>query len=234
MIEKWRQVAPSSNMRNPKKTAPNLAWLTHAKNQPGQWYVNHTRILRVDGTSAADLTRAYLEGQLQALELVEQFYRPHVGGFANCFIASLAPFVGVRETRHILGDYVLNEQDVMEFRKFPDAIACSAYPIDLHDPAGAGGVHPVEHFDKHAGEFYQIPYRCITPQKVDNLLTAGKCISATHEAAGSFRTIGGCMALGHAAGCAAALSAAENKTPRQLGAKPVQEALVRDGAFLGL
>jgi hypothetical protein len=233
LMKKWREVAPGSAMKNPLKNAPKLAWLTQSGNRVGEWYVNATRVLNVDGTNPDDLSRAELEGRLQAYEFVEQFLRPHIPGFEKCYIGAFASRIGIRETRHITGDYTLNVDDVCGFRKFEDAIACCAYPIDIHDSRGAGGTYNADHFRKNAGAYYQIPYRCLTPATIDNLLVAGRCVSATHEAAGSLRVIAPAMAMGHAAGCAAAMAVAKNIAPRQLNVTELQDRLVEQNAFLG-
>ena len=129
--------------------------------------------------------------------------------------------VGVRESRRIVGEYTLTADDFFEARKFPDAIARNNYPIDIHNRDGKGGL-----FLMKSGQFHEIPYRCLIPQKIDNLLVAGRCLSAEFEAQGAVRIIPNCYAMGQAAGTAAALSLKLNCTPREL---PIEKLLTRLG-----
>jgi len=136
--------------------------------------------------------------------------------------------VGIRETRHILGDYVLTGDDVMRGRRFPDAIARCAYPIDIHDPTGTRG--RLEAMAQ--GNFYDIPYRCLVPRNVNNLLVAGRPLSADHEAAGSARVIPPCYATGQAAGTAAALAVKGGVSPREVEVEALRAKLSSQGAIV--
>jgi hypothetical protein len=195
---------------------------------PGEWYLNVTRILGIDGTDVDDLTKAELEGRKQAFILL-QFLNEHIPPFRSAYIIQLAPLIGVRETRRIVGEYVLAKEDVLEARKFSDAITRCGAPIDIHNPKGDGSIL----FALKPGTSYDIPYRCLVPKKVDNLLVAGRCISASHEAMGSFRITMTCMALGQAAGSAAALAVSEGISPRNIDIGSLQKTLTRQGVRLG-
>ncbi len=128
-----------------------------------------------------------------------------------------------------MGEYVLTGEDVIGARHFPDAIVRNAYPIDVHAPTPED---PLYDGFITSGEYYEIPYRCLVPKKVEQLLMAGRCISATHEAQGSLRTSPACMALGQAAGTAAALSIREETNPRALNPDLLRQTLISQGAYL--
>ena len=136
--------------------------------------------------------------------------------------------VGVRETRRILGEYQLTAEDVLSARKFDDAIARGAYPVDIHNPKGAGTVLK----RLPPGEAYDIPLRCLLPQRTERLIVAGRCISGTHEAHSSYRVMPIVMATGQAGGVAAALAARDGKSPRDVPVALVQQELRRQGASL--
>ena len=137
--------------------------------------------------------------------------------------------VGVRETRRVLGEYQLNADDVLGARKFDDAIARGAYPVDIHNPKGSGTVLK----RLPPGEAYDIPLRCLLPQEHRaRASSAGRCISGTHEAHSSYRVMPIVMATGQAAGVCAALAARSGTTPRNVAVREVQRELVRQGASL--
>ena len=193
---------------------------------PGQWRINTTRVQNIDGTNPDDLSRAEIESRRQAWDLV-RFLRSHCPGLEDAQLLATASQVGVRETRHILGDYVLNGQDVLEGRRFDDGIAQCSYPIDIHDPDGPRG-----RLEGIRSDHYEVPYRCLVPRQVDNLLVAGRPISADHEGAASARVIPPCYATGQAAGTAAALSLKQDVTPRQLDVELLRMTLRNQGAVL--
>jgi hypothetical protein len=181
--------------------------------RPGEIMFNCPRILRINGSRAEDLTRAHIEGRRGVTALAE-FCRRYVGGFERAWLAWTAPMVGIRESRRILGEYLFTGDDVMAAAKFPDAAARSNYPIDIHRPDRAGVIlkHPP------AGDWYEIPYRCMLPVRPDGLLVAGRCISSTFEGQSAMRIIPTVRALGEAAGVAAAWSARDTRAPRLLDA----------------
>ena len=189
--------------------------------------VNSTRVTSVYGVDVWDLTRAELEGRRQVKQLTN-FFRKYVPGFEKAFLAQTATNISVRETRRIMGEYKLTEEDVLNAHKFGDVIALGSYPVDLHNPRGKGT------FLKKikAGSAYDIPLRCLVPLKIDNLLVAGRCISGTHMANASYRTMPICFATGQAAGVCAAISAKSNQKPRCTSAVKVQEELLKQGAIL--
>jgi hypothetical protein len=195
---------------------------------PREVSVNSTRITKVLGTDVWDLSYAEWEGRRQAHQIAA-FLRRYVPGFEQSYLVQSGVTVGVRETRRIVGDYQLTADDVLSARKFPDVIARGAYPIDVHNPAGKGTVLK----RLPPGEAYDIPLRCLLPQGIERLLLAGRCVSGTHEAHSSYRVTPIAMATGHAAGVCAALAATQQKTPREVSVRAVQDELLRQGADLG-
>jgi hypothetical protein len=197
--------------------------------QEGVWRVNASRILGTDGTKVEDLTRAEVEGRRQVFQILG-FLRAYVPGFAQCTLIDTAAQVGVRETRRIVGEYTLTQEDLMTGRDFPDTIAYCAYPMDIHDPKGAGG--GVSNQGETANA-YQIPFRSLVPVSVEHLLVAGRCVSATHEALGAIRVMPPSFAMGEAAGTAAALAIQEGVSPRRVPIPWLRETLAEHGAYVG-
>ena len=178
-------------------------------------FINVTEVFKKSGTCSWDISEA-IRICYKEIELLEKMYRLSVPGFENCYVREIAPLLGVRETRRITGDYVVTEQDVVSCRKFDDGIAGSGHPIDTsEDNKGR--------FDKlSGGEWFEVPYRSILVKGFDNILTAGRCVSADHGAIGSIRPTACCMGLGEAAGTAAALAVKRRITPRQIDGKELR------------
>jgi hypothetical protein len=193
----------------------------------GEVSINSTRVTRVNGTDVWDLSYAEWKSRQQMRQIAE-FLRQYVPGFEESYVVQSGVNVGVRETRRILGDYQLTVDDVLSARKFDDAIARGAYPVDIHNPTGAGTLLK----RLPPGEAYDIPLRCLLPRGAEGLLVAGRCISGTHEAHSSYRVMPIVMATGHAAGVCAALAARSGAVPRMVRAREVQRELVRQGASL--
>ena len=195
---------------------------------PDEVTVNMTRVTDIDPLDPDDLTRAEVEGRAQAMRLVA-FFRERVPGFANARLAATGTQIGIRESRRIVGAYTLTADDILARRTFDDAVARSAYPIDMHNPSGSGTTttHRLP-----PGTAYEIPYRALVPQSVDGLLVAGRCISTTHEALASTRLTPTVMMLGQAAGTAAALAAASRVRPRAVDAGVLRGRLVAAGIDL--
>jgi hypothetical protein len=149
-------------------------------------------------------------------------------GFAESFFADTPTQLGVRETRRASGDYLLTGEDVLGAARFDDAIACGAWPQEFHVEGKATEWKWLER-----AAYYQVPFRSLVAAGVDNLLLAGRCISATHEALASTRVIAPSMVQGEAAGVAAALAAQKGLTVRGVDVAEVQRILSERGAFLG-
>lgn len=187
------------------------------KTADGQMYVNATRVLGVDIFSPAEFTAAILECYRQ-IEGVCRFLKERVPGFEAARLGQVSPILGVRETRHIVGEYTLTGPDSRGETRFEDTIAADSSALDIHDPKG-GDV------DFQSMPPYEIPYRCLLPQGVEQILVAGRCISADHDAHARSRNMPACMATGQAAGIAAAIAVEEGVPVRKVPIGKVQAAL---------
>lgn len=195
--------------------------------QPGVVHANMTRVYDVDGTDPESLTRADIEGRRLAA-LYAEFLRARVPGFERAHLSGLAPQIGIRETRRVMGEYVLTGEDVLRARKFDDGICNAAWPIELHDPAGPDTRRT--HLEGY--NYYQIPFRCLVPLQVDQLLVAGRCLSSTHEGNGSARVMAYAMAMGEAAGTAAAIALRGGVPVRRVDTRLLRRDLEHAGAVL--
>jgi glycine/D-amino acid oxidase-like deaminating enzyme len=179
-------------------------------------------------TDARDLTRAETEGRRQVFEYLRAF-RNVLPGFERAEVSSIATQVGIRETRRIRGEYVLKEQEVLAGTKFDEAIALGAWPVEMHDPE----TRKIQwKFLEKEDDYYTIPLGCLIAQGVDNLLVAGRCLSATHVAQASARVIAQAFAMGEAAGVVAARSVDSKEIPRDIPAARIQGELREQGAIL--
>ncbi|HUU23107.1 MAG TPA: FAD-dependent oxidoreductase [Phycisphaerae bacterium] len=206
----------------------NMGWWW-TPTRPDQVGVNFTHVIHVDATKAEDLTRATVEARRQAYETIE-VYRKYVPGMERCYMVSTPNTVGIRESRRILGEYVLTEDDVKGRREFADNVCYGSFFVDIHCIDGPG-MDPTT-WRPPKGFKYHIPYRILVPRGVENLLVAGRCASCTHVALGSIRVMVPCLGMGEAAGTAAALSLAGNVTPRALDVATLQARLREQGGIL--
>ncbi len=186
-----------------------------------------TRVPGVDIEDVEALTAAEIEGRQQVAEYA-RFLKECVPGYADAYLMYTSPWIGIRETRRVIGDYVLRADDVLAARQFPDAIARCGAPIEDHH--GGKDTHWVYIID---GGTYGIPYRCLLPRGLEGVLVAGRCLSATHDAHASARSMGTCMAMGQAAGTAAALAVGRDTTPRTLPVDDLLATLDAQGADTG-
>ena len=191
----------------------------------GEVWVNMTRVNGVDGTDPASLSFGEMEGRRQIND-IQKYLIGYVPGFENAYFTKMAPFIGIRETRRIVGKYVMTAQDVLGCARFDDAIAVASYPLDLHHPQGGGCTL------EWCGDCYDIPYRSLIPEKIENLIVAGRCISTTHEAMSAIRVMAPCMAMGEAAGRAAKMAVRNNILPSQVNVAALQAELLEKGAYL--
>lgn len=198
---------------------------------PGMMTFNSTRVVGKRGTDARELTEAEVDARQQVMSLAA-FMKRRVPGFAQAHIVTTGVQIGVRESRRLVGEYVLTAKDVQRGHKFPDGIARGYFPIDIHSPTGKEGYQPGGSTWTELDDSYDIPYRCCVPEKIEGLLVAGRCISASHEAVGSTRSTGTCMALGQATGTAAALAVKHAILPSRFNTDELREILERQGASI--
>ncbi len=175
-----------------------------------------------DGLDVENLTRAETDARLKLWDDVQKLRQKP--GMASLYLSKTATCIGVRETRRILGEYVLSEKDAIEGKRFPDVIAISSNPMPDY--------HGKRYFFRHEG--FDIPYRSLVPQKVEGLVLSGRCISCEQAPFQSARSMAPAMAIGHASGCAAALAATKGVPPRRLDVKALQTLLLRQNAELRL
>jgi hypothetical protein len=190
--------------------------------------INTSRIAGVNPLDPWELSEAENLGREQVFALFD-FFKNEIPGFASSRLVSVGQRLGVRESRRIVGEYVLTGKDILQQRKFSDVISQSSYPVDIHSLVPgekSDGEYP------YNGETYQIPYRCLVPLKVEQLLVAGRTISTDRAAQGSVRTSPTCMSFGQAAGTAAVVAMRQECTVRQIETGELQRILVSQGAIL--
>lgn len=191
---------------------------------PHQGIAEMTHVRGKSGLNAQELSQAEVEGRQLVKEAI-RFFTSYMPQFRHAHLEQTAPHIGVRETRRIKGEYRLEIADILAGSHFPDGICTCAFAVDIHQPDGISQ----EGYEYHAKP-YQIPYRCLLPLAVEGLLVAGRCISGSYEAHASYRVTGDCVAMGQAAGTAAALSIQEGVSPRSLDTARLITALHLAGA----
>ncbi len=263
--EGWGKVAEIEN---------HLNWITHVPGRPESCGMDEVSICFAHSRNCRpldvrDLTRMYLEGREQA-DLLWKFIKENIPGFAKSYLIDTAPLLGVRESRRVLGEYVMTASDIASGRKFDDAITMSGHGYDLHGPDHVGNVKWAEmevegkkryvicgpggygssYFppggkdalsdywgnkgaDMKGRQIYDIPYRTLVPVKIENLLVAGRCLSADVMAQSGCRLILACINMGEAAGTAAAISLKNNVTPRNVDRVELQKTLIKNGCNIG-
>jgi hypothetical protein len=200
--------------------------------------INTVRVYGIDGTDGWQLTRGEIECRRQMARLIA-FMKRDIPGFANAFLVDSSTNLGVRETRHVIGEYVLDYDDVLTSRQFDDVVATNSSHLphgkEMHSPdANEGGeTDEANRYDEWPLLTHEIPLRSLVVKDVKNLLVAGRCISATHEADRMTRNIPPCVMTGQVAGTAAALAARVGRFVSALDVRAVQAALVAQGVNLG-
>jgi hypothetical protein len=196
-------------------------------NHPGEVYIHASRIIGCDATDAFMLSKAETLGRKQVIESLK-FMKKYIKGFENCFLSKIATQIGVRQTRQIIGEYIITGDDLTKCTQFDDVIAQGTYGIDFHSTSGVGTrLEKLEH-----GTHYDIPFRALIPKDLNNLLIAGRCISADVEAMSGFRVIPIVMAIGQAAGAAAALCSLKGFSCRNLSYTVLHDELIKQNACL--
>jgi hypothetical protein len=231
----WRTIpalmeraAAAGTHRFPRKAA-----IVRPQRSGIEWRVNFTQLARQDGTAINglepdDLTRGEIEGRRQAVDAFN-FLRT-VPGFENSYIVDLPPQLGIRETRRVIGGYLLSGEDVLGCASFNDSIGVNGWPIESH--VAGDVIFKFPPIPESRG-FNELPYRMLTPEGLDNLLVAGRCASMTHDGQSAARVSGACFAMGEAAGTAAAMALDGNTAPRDIAVDTVQGRLKDQGAFIG-
>lgn len=190
-------------------------------------HFNSTRVVKLDPTNPFDVSKAEVVARKQIHELIG-FLKENSNAFNESALISVAVNIGVRESRKLKGVHILTGDELINCTCFEDSIALGNYDIDIHSPTGTGTSH--RYFKD--GEFYTIPYRSLLPKEYDNLLVAGRSISATHEAQASVRIMPICCCLGEAAGTAIAIAHNTNKNVHTVDVKALQKTLTENGAVL--
>ncbi len=197
----------------------------YEQNIPGRWKINTTRIAHIDATKTSDITKALIEGRRQVQEVVA-FMKKYLPGCENIQLIQVATALGVRETRHIVGKYELTAEDILSRKHFDDAICTFGYAIDIHNSTGGGVTFTC------VNKYYTIPYRCLIPENCDNMLVAGRSICGSSEAAASYRVMPACIAMGQAAGTAAAIALKSGVCPENVDIVNLRNTLIEQGAVI--
>ncbi|NEE01064.1 FAD-dependent oxidoreductase [Phytoactinopolyspora halotolerans] len=203
--------------RNPREWRSNLTQLSNDDGSP------------VDGTDVHQLTHGEIQGRRQVRETFG-FIKAVTPGFENSYVVDIAPQVGIRETRRIVGPYRLREEDILHCVDFPDAIGVNGWPVEAHVEGTVEFRFPVA---EDSRGFNQLPFRMIVPQGVDNLYVAGRCASMTQGGQSSARVTGPCFAMGQAAGTAADLALSAKVPVGEIDVAELQRRLIAEGAYLG-
>jgi len=208
--------------------------IVRPQRHPIEWRANMSQLANpdgtpVDGTDVWQLSYGEVTGRKQVRDAFE-FIRDVTPGFERSYIVDIAPQVGIRETRRIVGAYQLSQDDILDCADFADSIGVNGWPVEAHVTGDVNIVFP--RGDNPRG-FNQLPFRMIMPQVVDNLYVAGRCASMTHGGQSAARVSGPCFAMGQAAGTAADLALKAGIACRDVDYGQLRERLVGDGAYLG-
>lgn len=190
-------------------------------------HFNTTRVVKLDPTNPFDVSKAEVIARKQIHELIA-FLKENSNAFHESALISIAIDIGIRESRKLKGVHILTGNEIINCTRFDDSIALGNYDIDIHNPSGTGTSH--RFFGD--GEYYTIPYRSLLPKEYDNLIVAGRCLSATHEAQASVRIMPICCCLGEAAGTAVAIAHKTNTNAHTIDIKALQKKLKENGAVL--
>ena len=221
--ELYKKLKGEGKIRNPREDVLVFTNLV----QQNILHFNTTRVVKLDPTNPFDVTKAEIEAREQVFEIY-LLIKNNFECFKNAQLLMTASEIGVRESRMIDGIHVLTGKELVDCTKFEDSIACGNYDIDIHSPDGSG----TSHYYFKDGEYYEIPYRSLVPQKIDNLLVAGRCISADHEAQASVRIMPIVCCLGEAAGVGAAVAHNDGKSAKDADIAKIQKILTENGAVI--
>jgi len=242
----WDRVHAGGRIRDNSRleAAFKKGLFTHQdRHLPGMWRVgahvgggNIGHLFGIDNTDERSITKALIWGRKSLLEY-ERYYKHHLKGFERMELVATGSLPGVRESRRILGDYVLDLDDFKKRATFDDEIGRYSYPVDIHASKPEAAAY--KKFEKEfrslrygKGESYGIPYRVLVPRKLANVLVAGRCVSSDRYIQGSIRVMPGCYITGQAAGVAAALAVERDTDTRGVDVKALQQRLKKVGAYL--
>ena len=190
-------------------------------------HFNTTRVVKLNPVDPIDVSRAEIIARRQAYETIA-FLKKHSKACANATLLTIANSIGIRESRKLKGEHILSAKEIVSLTPFDDTVALGNYSIDIHNPEGTGTVLHCFSDD----EFYQIPYRALLPKEYDNLLVAGRCLSADHEAHAAVRIMPICSCLGEAAGIAISLAKETGANTHTLDIAALQARLTDNGAII--
>ena len=219
----YKKLQAEGKIKNPRENV-----LVFPTRIPGVLHFNTTRVVKHDPSDAFSVSEAEAMAREQVLEMV-RFLKENFACCRNAYLISTAASIGVRESRMIEARHVLDQDEIVAGTHFEDGIAAGNYDIDIHSPDGSG----TSHYYFPAGVYYTIPYRCLLPKAIDNLLVAGRCIGATHEAQASIRIMPICICIGEAAGTAAALAKKSGVAVADVDTDALRQRLREKGAFVG-
>jgi hypothetical protein len=194
---------------------------------PGEMCLNMTGAMRVDATDSQQVSQALTDSRRRLGECLGVM-RDHLPGFQNAYVAATSALLGVRESRQIVGLYTITEEDLLSYRRHDDAVCTLSAPIGVHTADGSG----VRFITPDVGQSFDIPLRALIPERLEGLLVAGRCLSATHEAMGALRVMSGSMCMGQASGIVAAWASREKKNPRQISTPELRRLLLARGVYL--
>ena len=217
------------------RTFPRRGVIVRPQKDPTEWRANVTQIRNPDGSAVSgidvdQLSYGESEGRRQCWDVFE-FIRSATPGFEKAYIVEIAPQIGIRETRRVVGQHMLSEQEILECASFPDTIGVNGWPVEAHVSGNVVLKFPQT---PESRGFNHLPYRMLVVKDVDNLFVAGRCASMTHDGQSSARVSGPCFAMGQAAGTAAHLALSAAVAPRDVDVAMLQRRLATDGVYLGL
>lgn len=218
----YRQYQAEGKIKNPRGDVLILQNIID-----GVLHFNTTRVIKMDPTNIEDVTKAEIIAREQVFEILD-FLRENFEPFKHCTLLSTGMQIGVRESRQIVGEYTLTKEDLLACTKFEDGIAACCYSMDIHSPDGS---ETTLHGFK-IGEYYTIPYRALVPKDSENLLVAGRCLSAEHEAQASARVMATACTLGEAAGVAASVACEDKTAVKDVDVQKVRAILRERGACI--
>ena len=220
--EKYKSLREEGKITNPRE---NL--LVFPGMDEGILHFNTTRVIKHDPTNPFDVSRAEMIARRQVMEMVN-FMKENSTAFEHASLVSIANHIGVRESRKLRGVHVLTSDELKSCKEFEDTIALGKYDIDIHNPTGTGTYI----YKMKEGEYYRIPYRSLLPKEYDNMLVAGRCLSADHQAHSAVRIMPICACMGEAAGVAVALAHKTDKNTHTVDVQTLRAMLLEKGAAL--